>query len=49
LCIRPLGDEIRQDLGLDGLAWGVGERFTHQLHRPLGNPARRILVADDFS
>jgi hypothetical protein len=31
LCIRPLGDEIRQDLGLNGLARGVGERFTDHL------------------
>jgi hypothetical protein len=32
LRVRPLSDEIRQDLGLDGLARGVGERLAHQLH-----------------
>jgi hypothetical protein len=48
LRVRPLGYEICQDLGHDGLARGVGERFTHQLHRPLGNPARCIRVTDDF-
>jgi hypothetical protein len=29
LRVRSLGDEICQDLGLDGLAQGVGECFAH--------------------
>jgi hypothetical protein len=48
LRVRPLGDEIRQDLGLDGLAGGVGERFAHQFYRPLSDPACCIRVADDL-
>jgi hypothetical protein len=48
LRVRPLGDEVRQDLGLDGLARGVGERLAHQLHRPLGDPACCVRIADDL-
>jgi hypothetical protein len=48
LRIRPLSDKIRQDLGLDGLARGIGERLAHQFHGPLGDPARRIGIADDL-
>jgi hypothetical protein len=48
LRVRPLGYEICQDLGLDGLARGVGECLPHQLHRPLGDPARRVRIVDDF-
>jgi hypothetical protein len=49
LRVRPLGNEICQDLGLDGLVRGVGEHFTHQLHRPLGDPADCVWIADDLS
>jgi hypothetical protein len=49
LRVRPLDNEVCQYLGLDGLARGIGERFAHQLHQPLGNPACCIRVPDDFS
>jgi hypothetical protein len=48
LRIRPFGDKICQDLGFDGLARGVGKRLAHQLHGPLGDPARSIEIADDL-
>jgi hypothetical protein len=48
LRVRPLDDEVCQDLGLDGLARGVGERFAHQFYLPLGDPVCCIRVADDI-
>jgi hypothetical protein len=49
LCVCPFDNEIREDLGFDRFARRVGERFAHQLHRPLGNPAYCIRVPDDLS
>jgi hypothetical protein len=48
LCVRPLGDEIRQDLGLNCLARRIGECLAHKFHRPLGDPARHVRVTDDL-
>jgi hypothetical protein len=49
LSVRPLGDEIRKDLGLDYLVRRVGKRFVHELHRPLRDPDHGIWVASNLS
>ena len=41
--------EVSQDLGLDCLVGGVGESFSHQLHRPFGNSTLGFPVADYLS
>jgi hypothetical protein len=48
LRIRPLGNEIRQDLGLDHLERCVGERLSHEFHGPFGDPTRGVRVSDDL-
>jgi hypothetical protein len=48
LRVRPFGDEIRQDLGLDRLARCIGECLAHEFHRPLGDPTRRVRVSDNL-
>ena len=45
LNVRPFS----QDLGLDRFAGGVGESFSHQLHRPLGNSTLGFPIADYLS
>jgi hypothetical protein len=49
LCVHPFGDEICQDLGLNYLAWRIGERLALEFQRSLGDPTRRVRVTDDFS
>ena len=49
LSVRPLSDEVSQDLGLDRLVRDVGESFFHQLHGLLGNPTLGFPVADYLS
>jgi hypothetical protein len=48
LCVRPLGDKVCEDLGLDCLAQHVGECFAYELYRPLCDPACSVRVADNL-
>jgi hypothetical protein len=45
LCLRPLGDEISEDLGLDGLPWAELEVEFAQLDRPLDDAPHSFVTA----
>jgi hypothetical protein len=47
-CVSVHSAMIRQDLGLNRLVRHIGECFAHKLHRPLGDPARRVQVSDNL-
>jgi hypothetical protein len=45
LCLRPLGDKIDEDLGLDGLPWAKLKVEFAQLDRPLDDASHGVAVA----
>jgi hypothetical protein len=49
LGLRPLGDEISEDLGLDRLPWAEIEVKFAQLDRPLDDAPHGVATAWDFS
>jgi hypothetical protein len=49
LGLRPLGDEIGEDLGFDGLPWAKFLVEFTQLDRPLDDAPHSVVAAQDFS
>jgi hypothetical protein len=49
LGLRPLGDEIDEDLRLDGLPWAKLEVEFAQLDRPLDDTPLGVTTTQDFS
>lgn len=47
LGFRPLGDEIGQPLGLDGLTWAIQDLKRGKFNGPLRNSTSGISVVDD--
>jgi hypothetical protein len=45
LGFRPLGDEIGEDLGLDGLLWAELEAEFSQFNRPLDDASHGVATA----
>jgi hypothetical protein len=49
LGLRPFGDEIGEDLGLDGSPWAELEVEFAQLDRPLDDMPHDVATSQDFS
>jgi hypothetical protein len=49
LALGPLGEEVGEDLRLDGVPWGVADREPHELYPPLGDAPRRLGAVDDLA
>lgn len=48
LGLRPLGDEVGEDLGFDGGVGSIGDALPHQLQGPLCDPSFCLRGLDYF-